>query len=115
MSPCRNFSIKSNIFFILRHFSINYEVKKKKKVERWNKYRIPHFTWFSQCFLVEDLPEIHNWQTQSQKLKLLKFYKPIKNIIVMVTLNLKSKCFIKIAQFSQLLQKMFSGAVLPLN
>lgn len=33
----------------------------------------------------------------------------------MVTLNLKSKRFIKIAQFSQLLQKMFSGALLPLD
>lgn len=114
MSPCRNFSIKSNIF--------NFETLQhklwsggKKKTDRWNKYRIPHFTWFPKCFLVEDLPEIHNWQTQSQKLKSLKFYKPIKNIIVTVTPNLKSKYFIKIAQFSQLLQKMFSGALLPLN
>lgn len=40
----------------------------------------------------------------------IKFYKLIQNTIVTFTPNLKSKCFIKIILFSQLLQKMFSDA-----
>lgn len=66
--------------------------------------------------LVVNLSEIQNWQTISkmQVIK-IKFYKLIQNITVIFTPNLKSKCFIKVLLFFQLLKDMFSDALLPLN